>query len=106
MIQTVNLSVFRQAFKEIRPSNFSYEGLETLFNYLDEIDSEYPLDVIEICRDFTECSLDDFLNYHKKVMCNDNSTDFLKRIVIEEFLSKNGFWFDFVNDGKFVIYEN
>jgi len=59
MYQTVNLHDFRKAFQEIRPNNFSYEGLETLFNYLTDIetnDSSYncELDVIALCCDYTE----------------------------------------------------
>jgi hypothetical protein len=59
MYQTVNLHDFRQAFQEMRPNNFSYEGLEVLFNYLtdrEKDDSSYncELDVIAICCDYVE----------------------------------------------------
>ena len=61
MKQTVNLYEFREAFRAIRPDNFSYEGLDILFEYLEQlgedIGEEIELDVIAICCDYSE---DDF----------------------------------------------
>ena len=54
MIQTINLNDFRKAFQEIRPNNFSYEGLERLYEYLSEMEPQYELDVIGLCCDFCE----------------------------------------------------
>ncbi len=58
MKTTVNLYEFREAFQKIRPSNFSYEGLEVLFDYLEECEQdtgeEFELDVIALCCDFSE----------------------------------------------------
>ena len=38
MKQTVYLDTFRNAFQEIRPNNFSYEGLSILFDYFQEFE--------------------------------------------------------------------
>ena len=59
MKQTINLYQFRDAFRDYnRQDNFSYEGLESLFNWFEELDSdcdtETELDVIAICCEFTE----------------------------------------------------
>lgn len=59
MKTTVNLSSFRQAFIDMgRKENFSYEGLEVLFDYLEEMEQstgeEMELDVIALCCDFSE----------------------------------------------------
>ena len=59
MKTTVNLNDFRQAFKDYgREDQFSYDGLEALFNYIEEGelfgDEEYTLDVIELCCAFSE----------------------------------------------------
>lgn len=55
MKQTVNLYQFRNAFYEMnRQSQFSYEGLEHLFNYFEECDPDCELDVIAICCEFSE----------------------------------------------------
>lgn len=66
MRETVTLSRFRDAFHaRNRGDNFSYEGLEALFNHIEEYeegaDIEWELDVIALCCDFTEYeSLEEF----------------------------------------------
>jgi len=54
--ETVNEADFISAFKSIRPENFSYEGLKSLYGYFEELseDQNMELDVIAICCDFTE----------------------------------------------------
>jgi hypothetical protein len=57
MYQTINLYDFRNAFQEIRPSNFTYEGLETLFDFLTQFesdDAQIELDVIGFCCEYCE----------------------------------------------------
>ncbi len=58
MKTTVSLSDFRDAFISHDRDNFSYVGLEALYNWLEELDescgSETELDVIGLCCDFTE----------------------------------------------------
>lgn len=55
MKRTIDLSKFRDAFERMgRKENFSYEGLELLFNYFEEVDENMELDPIAICCDFNE----------------------------------------------------
>ena len=59
MRRTVNVYDFRQAFEDSgRAENFSYAGLEALFEYLvsleEDTGEEMELDVIGICCDFSE----------------------------------------------------
>jgi len=59
MKQTVYLDDFRQAFKDCgRENQFSYDGLEILFNCFEELDEgsgqETELDVIALCCEFEE----------------------------------------------------
>jgi hypothetical protein len=58
MKQTVNIHTFREAFNRMgRGNQFTYEGLEVLFDYLTELEhceEEYELDVIGLCCDFAE----------------------------------------------------
>lgn len=59
MKQTVNSYQFREAFVRMdRTSQFSYTGLNTLFDYLEELEDsigeEIELDVIAICCEFAE----------------------------------------------------
>lgn len=61
IIQQVTLTSFRDAFNQIRPDNFSYEGLGHLFDHLeqlsDDIGEPIELDVIAICCDYSEESI-------------------------------------------------
>jgi hypothetical protein len=56
MIQTINVSDFRDAFRACgRADQFSYEGLGALFDYLEDFDGGgYELDVIALCCDYSE----------------------------------------------------
>ena len=58
MKQTINQYNFTEAFRKIRPNNFSYEGLKALYDYLEgyeeDTGEELELDVIAFCCDFTE----------------------------------------------------
>jgi hypothetical protein len=58
MKQTVYLEDFRKAFKDTRPNQFSHQGLNSLYDYFqnleDDIGEELDLDVIAVCCDYCE----------------------------------------------------
>ena len=58
MKQRINEYDFRRAFEQLRPDQFSYQGLGALFDYFEEIEDsigeEIELDVIGICCEYTE----------------------------------------------------
>ena len=58
MKTSVNLYDFREAFARIDRTNFSYEGLAILFDYLEQYEEDtgekIELDVIALCCDFAE----------------------------------------------------
>ena len=58
MKTSVNYYDFRNAFMAIRPDNFSADGLQVLFNYLEQCEEEdgveMELDVVGLCCDYTE----------------------------------------------------
>ena len=58
MKTTATITDFVNAFEKLRPSNFSYEGLESLYNYLTDYEQdtgeEIELDVIALCCDYSE----------------------------------------------------
>ncbi|PCI28943.1 hypothetical protein COB55_03130 [Candidatus Wolfebacteria bacterium] len=58
MIITVTEQIFIQAFKSLRPDNFSIPALKILFKYYDDFDyeSEVELDVIRLCCEWSELS--------------------------------------------------
>jgi len=63
MKETITLSTFRDAFRAIRPENFSYEGLEVLFDdltqYEEDCGQELELDVIAFCCEYSEQTLEE-----------------------------------------------
>jgi hypothetical protein len=61
---TIDFSDFREAFRRYdRESSYTREGLEMLFNYFEELESdlgeEIELDVIAICCDYDESHWED-----------------------------------------------
>lgn len=68
MKQTIGLSQFVDAFMSIRPMNFTHEGLEILFNGLEELEEdtgeEMELDVIALCCDFCEMHYTEILRQY------------------------------------------
>ena len=85
MKQTVYLYDFQDAFNRVRPNNFSREGQEVLFNYLeqyeDDTGEEIELDVIALCCDYEELSLSDLLKTYDDItdeeLTDDNEAELL-----------------------------
>lgn len=67
MKQSINSSTFRGAFQSMRPDNFTDEGLDALFSYLEgyeeETGEEMELDVIALCCEFSELTLNEAMDY-------------------------------------------
>jgi hypothetical protein len=104
---TLNKDEFRSHMNQIRPDNFSYDGLGALFDYFDSMDPEQiEYDPIGICCDFSQCSLKEFKDAYTDVAITSEMTEDEKRQAIAEFIGMYGFWFAFVEDGKEVIFEN
>jgi hypothetical protein len=63
MKTTVSNYDFERAFAAAdRKDNFSYEGLNLLFDYLEELDPDMELDVIALCCDYCEDTLEDIIH--------------------------------------------
>lgn len=55
MKTTISVSDFRDAFARMgRKNQFSYEALGLIYNFLEDIDPDWELDVIAVCCDFDE----------------------------------------------------
>ena len=56
MIEVVTESEFIDRFRKIRPTNFTYEGLQVLFEHLEQYEDDtgdtIELDVIGLCCEF------------------------------------------------------
>ena len=95
MKQTINLYDFRNAFYKMgRKDNFSYEGLEVLFDYIEELEmatgEEMELDVISLCGDFAESIIDDLIRDYGIDMsdCDTDDEEAVKETVME-YLEQN-----------------
>lgn len=66
LIEKATFSDFLREFKiHNRDYVFTYKGKVALFNYLDELEETIELDVIAICRNFTEFeNLTEFNSYY------------------------------------------
>lgn len=92
MKTTVSLHDFRDAFRRIRPNNFSYEGLGVLFEYLEDLETdsgnEIELDVIAICCDFSENNWEDIANEYgfdlEGIEDEDEKIETVKRYLSED----------------------
>ena len=89
MKQTVNLQDFRDAFYKMdRKDNFSYEGLEVLFNYIEEVEQytgkEIELDVIALCCEYAESTIEELItDYSIDISdCGPDDDEAIKEIVL------------------------
>ena len=88
IVQSINnVYQFRDAFHLAgRGRQFSYEGLEVLFDYLenvsDDIGEPFELDVVGLCCDYAESSIEDLIEqYDIDVSDADGDEDEIKSIV-------------------------
>ena len=95
MKTTVSRYDFHRAFEEIRPDNFSYQGLNAMFEYFEQYEEdcgvEIELDVIAICCDFAEYTLEELESEYSEYVDEDNRPE-----VIED-------WVEILSDHTAVI---
>ena len=103
IVQTVDLYQFREAFRSMnRQDQFSYEGLEVLFDYLDNLSDDIgepiELDVIALCCEYYESSIDELIdNYDIDV--SDAADEFEKEDIVRDYLTDNTIVCGEVDDG-------
>jgi hypothetical protein len=77
----VNFSTFQSAFENLRPNNFSYEGLTALYDYLIQLEEdtgeEIELDVIALCCDYSELTELEIRDAYG-LSDSDSSTEFIQ----------------------------
>jgi hypothetical protein len=80
MIQTINLYDFRDAFKRYgRGEQFSYEGLELIFDYIEEYEQstgeQVEFDVVALCCEWCEQSPEDIaMAYNLEICVSEENT--------------------------------
>ena len=63
MRKTITFSSFVDEFEKAgMKDSFTYDGKRLLFDYLEENEPDYDLDVIELCCEYTEYEVDDLLD--------------------------------------------
>lgn len=108
MKQTItNVYQFRDAFNLCgRGKQFSYEGLASLWEYLEQYEEdtgeELELDVIAFCCDFSEESPEDIAQSYGVEMEEDESTI---EEAVRAYLEDNGAFVGFGDNGT-IVYRN
>jgi hypothetical protein len=91
MKTTVYFSEFCDYFHKIRPDNFSYQGLRVLFDYLEEIDCDFELDVIGLCCDFAESDWQTIAaDYDSSIELDKNQSEDEQKVQVLDFLADQG----------------
>tara|TARA_R110000822_G_scaffold34579_16_gene98161 strand:- start:69 stop:428 length:360 start_codon:yes stop_codon:yes gene_type:complete len=116
MKQTINQTQFINAFttKYSSKDNFSYEGLVLLFDWLEDYEAdtgeEVELDVVAICCDFSEMSLDDVVqaydikHYDDDVdFYWDDLTDEERVVIVADYLSSKTSFIGYTENKTFVF---
>lgn len=107
MKTTVTFSEFCDAFSAAgRNDQFSYEGKRALFNFLEEMEEqtgkEYDLDVIALCCEYVESTIDELIaDYDIDVSEAEGDDEEIERIV-EDFLNDNTMLVGKLDNGSFV----
>ena len=90
IVQSINnVYQFREAFRLAgRGDQFSYEGLEVLFDYLEELSEDtgepIELDVAALCCDYYESSIEEIIDqYNIDVSYAEDDEDEIKEVVKE-----------------------
>lgn len=93
IVQTIDLYQFREAFRSYKRENFSYEGLEVLFNYLekysDSTGEPVKLDVIALCCDYEESSIEEIISYHSIDVSEAEGDEEEIEGIVEDYLQSN-----------------
>jgi len=110
IVQTVNLHQFREAFRVAgRLDQFSYSGLECLFDYFEEYSEDtgepFELDVIAICCEFTEASYKDIANDYRIDLSDADGDAEEEYNIVLEYLQDNTQVIE-LGDDETLIYAN
>lgn len=107
MKQTINQTQFINAFQSwgAYKDNFSYAGLELLFNYFEEFEadteSEIELDVVAICCEFSEMDITEFLQAYNPLVISSSEEEQVQAIV--EYLEYNTSFIGYTDDKTFIF---
>ena len=107
MKTSVNFSQFCDAFRDMgRAGQFSYEAKRALFEFIEEMDdqcgTETELDVIALCCEYAESSIEDLISdYSIDVTEAEGDEDEIHSLV-SEYLNDHTMVVSSLDDGSFV----
>ena len=107
MKTTINFYQFAEAFRDLRPDNFSREALVLLFDYFEELEAdigeEIEFDCIGICCDYCEDTFEGIIdNYSINVSdCEDEDA---RADTVLEFLNDHTQVLGLTDAGDSVVY--
>jgi hypothetical protein len=104
--QTLNKHQFIDAFKswDTYANNFSYEGLDLLYDWIIERDENIELDVVAFCCGFCEMSLDEVLSNYDvtdETLNTDNETELLA--LATDYLEENTLLVGLTSNNTFIF---
>ena len=106
MKTTVSRFDFFHAFEQMRPDNFSREGLNVMFDYLEMLEedtgTEIEFDVIAICGDYNEDDPADIANHYSIDVSECIDEDDVMEVV-QEYLMNEGVYIGSTSDS--IIYQ-
>jgi hypothetical protein len=94
MFKRVNLHDFREAFRTMdRTENFSQEGLEILFKYLegyeDDAGAQIELDVVGLCCSYAEGHPSDIASEYRIDLGDGDEDDEAAKDAVIEYMNEN-----------------
>lgn len=100
--QTIeNASQFRDQFHRYgRGDQFSYEALGLIFNYLNDCGSDVELDVVGVCCEFAEDTVESIADNYSLII--DDMDEGEIKAVVSEFLENNTSVVGETTSGNFV----
>lgn len=107
MKTSVSFSDFLQAFQDMnRSANFSREGLKSLFDFLEDMEDqtgeEYDLDVIALCCEFAESSIEEIISDYSIDVSEAEADEEEIEEIVEEYLNDNTMLVGKLDNGSFV----
>lgn len=107
---TVTRVKFHEAFSALGNTDFSYEALDMLFEYLNSIeyapDSEHELDVLVFCADYKENTWEDIADlYSLNLNLSEDDDEEEKIEEVREFLKRHSTLIGEPSPGVFLYAE-
>lgn len=103
IVMTVDKHDFIDAFRRYnRQDHFSYEGLEVLFDYLEQLSEDtgepIELDVVALCGEYYENSIEELIEDYD-IDVSDAADEFEKEDIVRDYLTDNTIVCGEVDDG-------